>query len=239
MKIIHRSIFLVLSLTVLYGGVTPPVGEVTTQITSPRMDNTPIIIVRASDAVSSGANQITVTATVTISGNPGITVYLKEVAGSYATSVAITGANTPETLEIAKLSDGTGFPDGTYTDLKFVFTDQASNSSGPVTAHSFIIDNTQPSGNEVTAVATPRKDQTPEVIIRGNDNISIGTDKLKVNAIHGSGPGVQLYLQKSGSGDFLASQNMNGGNTNTTFVLASTIGGSVLAEDTYSGVILL
>ena len=128
-------------------------------------------------------------------------------------------------------------PDGTYTDLKFVFTDQANNSSGPVTADSFIIDNTQPSGNEVTAVPTPRNDQTPAVTIRGNDNISIGTDKLKVSAASVAHGGT-LYLQKSGSGDFLASQNMNGGNTNTTFVLASTIGGSDLDEGTYSDVII-
>ena len=239
MKIIHRSIFLVFSLTVLYGqDVIPPVGEVTTQITSPAKDNTSSISVRASDAVSSGANQITVTATATISGNPGTTVYLSEDNGNtFATSVAITGANTPEALVIAKLSDGTGLPDGTYTDLKFVFTDQASNSSGPVTADSFIIDNTQPSGNEVTAVPTPRNDQTPAVDIRGNDNISIGTDKLKVSAASVAHGGT-LYLQKSGSGDFLASQNMNGGNTNTTFVLASTIGGSDLDEGTYSDVII-
>ena len=195
MKIIHRSIFLIYSLTVLYGqDVAPPVGEVTTQITSPTNDNTPSISVRASDSVSSGANQITVTATVTISGNPGITVYLKEVAGSFATSVAITGANTPETLEIAKLSDGTGLPDGTYTDLKFVFTDQANNSSGPVTADSFIIDNTQPSGNEVTAVTTTRNDQTTAVVIRGNDRVSIGTANLRVSATSVDHGGT-LYLK--------------------------------------------
>ncbi|MDP6583925.1 MAG: hypothetical protein QF535_04670, partial [Anaerolineales bacterium] len=161
-------------------------------------DNTPGISIQANDALSNADNEITVSATSTINGNPGTVVFLSEDNGtSFATSVDIIGNNTPVALIIARLADGSELPDGSYSAVVITVTDEAGNSRS-VTIDPFEIDATPPEFSSVVII-------DPDSPTNSRVKVAFDSDVYKRNTGSGElGIGDQVYFQTTVTGGIAA-----------------------------------
>ena len=157
-------------------------------------DNTPGISIQANDALSNADNEITVSATATVSGNAGTVVFLSEDNGtSFATSVDIIGNNTPVALIIARLADGSVLPDGSYSTVVITVTDEAGNSRS-VTIDPFTIDATPPEFSSVVII-------DPDSPTNSRVTVTLDSDVYRRNDGSGElGAGDQVYFQTAITG---------------------------------------
>ncbi|WP_018415791.1 tandem-95 repeat protein [Teredinibacter turnerae] len=73
----------------------------------------------------------------------------------------ISSGNT--TITLTATNNNSSLSDGTYADCTVIVTDSVGNSSTPLALAQFTVDTTPPTIAEVTAVATPTSDATPDV----------------------------------------------------------------------------
>ena len=122
----------------------PTVAEVTAVVT-PSNDSTP---------------------DVTLSTNEAGTLAVGGSCGS-SSEGAISSGNT--TITLTQTDNSTALADGTYSDCTLTVTDASGNSNSPVTLSSFTVDVAAPTVAEVTSVATPGNDTTPDVTLSSTE----------------------------------------------------------------------
>ncbi|MEM9302854.1 MAG: Ig-like domain-containing protein, partial [Pseudomonadota bacterium] len=165
----------------------PPRGGVVRGVPPPQHDSTPDVTINTNEAGSLA------------------------IGGSCGSGDEGANASGNQTNTLTQPDNSTPLADGTFSDCTITVTDGAGNSNTPVTLTSFEIDLTSPTLAEVTPVADPTDDSTP--------NVTISSDEAGTLAVGGS----------CGSGDEGAI-----GSGNQTITLTQTDNSTPLAEGTYS-----
>ena len=140
------------------------------------------------DTVAPTLGEVTAIATPTTDTTPDYTFSSDEAGAitygggcSSATVNAVFGNNT---ITLDALADGT------YGACTITVTDSAGNASAPLAMSSFTVDSSAPLLSEVTAVATPTNDTTPDYTFSSDEAGSItyggGCSSATVNAVSGN-----------------------------------------------------
>ncbi|SVB35684.1 uncharacterized protein METZ01_LOCUS188538, partial [marine metagenome] len=109
----------------------------TTAISTPTNDETPSVVITTTQA-----------GTIVVAGTTGCGI---------ASAAVVSGE---QTLTLSEITQG----DATYT-CTITFTDSAGNAAGALTLTAFVLDNAVATPTETTAVTTPTKDTSPDVVI--------------------------------------------------------------------------
>ncbi|WP_254663592.1 Ig-like domain-containing protein [Pseudoalteromonas sp. BMB] len=166
----------------------PTVAEVTA-VTTPTNDSTP-----------NYAFSTTETGTLAVGGSCGT---------SSSTTISSTGN---QIITLTQTDNSTALADGTYSNCTITVTDSAGNANTALAISSFVVDTAAPTVAEVTAVATPGNDSTP--------NYTFSTTETGTLAVGGScGTSSSTTISSTG---------------NQTITLTQTDNSTALADGSYS-----
>ena len=145
--------------------VTDPVGNASNTLAVPAF---------SIDATAPSISEVTAIATPTNDTTPEY-VFNSNEAGAITYGGACSSRRTSASVGDNAISFES-LVDGEYTDCTIIVTDPVSNASNTLAVPAFIIDTTAPSISEVTAIATPSNDATPEYVFNSDEagTITVG-----------------------------------------------------------------
>ncbi|MBS65774.1 MAG: hypothetical protein CMA93_05580, partial [Euryarchaeota archaeon] len=122
------------------------------------------------DATANAATETTAVSTPGKDTTPDVVINVDEsgtiaVGGSCGTSSSSSVSSGDNTITLTQGDGSSVLADGTYNDCTVTFTDALGTAAAALTLTTFVVDTTVAAATETTAVSTPNKDQTPDVVI--------------------------------------------------------------------------